>query len=62
MRKVLIGLAAMGFVAALFWAYAHIMDTRSIESRNTARTDDLTMPESRDMERKGEGGDVIDAR
>ena len=62
MRKILIGLAAMGFVAVLFWAYAYVMDTSSIESQNAIRTDNLKMPQSSEIGRQGGEADVIDAQ
>ncbi|MHC4770489.1 MAG: hypothetical protein ACYSN7_05115 [Planctomycetota bacterium] len=48
MRKIIIGLIAIGLVASLFWAYALIMDAKPIEVRNVAGSDDLEMPESGD--------------
>ncbi len=46
MRKLIIGLIAVGFVASLFLGYALIMDAEPIEVRNVAGSDDLEMPES----------------
>jgi hypothetical protein len=46
MRKIIIGLIAVGFVASLFLAYALIMDAEPIEVRNTAGSDNPGMPES----------------
>ena len=48
MRKLIIGLIAIGLVASLFWAYALIMDAKPIEVRNVVGSDDLEMPESGD--------------
>ncbi len=46
MRKIIIGLIAVGFVASLFFGYALIMDAKPIEVRNVTESDDLDMPES----------------
>ena len=48
MRKLIVGLIAIGLVASLFWAYALIMDAKPIEVRNVVGSDDLEMPESGD--------------
>ena len=58
MRKLIIGLIAVGFVASLFWGYALIMDAKPIEVRNVAGVDDLEMPESGDAAGRDGGTDV----
>lgn len=44
MRKLIIGLISIAFVASLFWGYALIMDAEPIEVRDVSGTDDLKMP------------------
>lgn len=62
MRKLIIGLIAVGFVASLFLAYALIMDAEPIEFRNVARSDDLEMPESGVAVQQRGDTDVIDVK
>ncbi|OQY05092.1 MAG: hypothetical protein B6I25_06175 [Planctomycetales bacterium 4572_13] len=59
MRKLIIGLIAVGFVASLFWGYALIMDAEPIEVRNVTGSDDLEMPESGDAVQRTGDTDVI---
>jgi hypothetical protein len=58
MRKLIIGLIAVGFVASLFWAYALFMDAKPIEIRNVAASDNLDMPESRVATQRAEDADI----
>ena len=62
MRKIIIGLIAIGFVASLFWGYARIMDAKSIEVRNVSGSDDLEMPESDDAAQQAGDTEVIDVK
>ncbi|RKY13398.1 MAG: hypothetical protein DRP52_02905 [Planctomycetota bacterium] len=62
MRKLIIGLIAVGFVASLFWGYALIMDAKPIEVRDVAKSDNLDMPESSDTAQQAGQTDVRVAR
>ena len=58
MRKLIIGLIAVGFVVSLFWGYALIMDAKPIEVRNVTESDTLEMPESDDAAQQAGETDV----
>ncbi|MHC4231133.1 MAG: hypothetical protein ACYTBY_00050 [Planctomycetota bacterium] len=58
MRKLIIGLIAVGFVASLFWGYALVMDANPIEVRNVTAPDNLDMPESGGATERVEDTDV----
>ena len=62
MRKLIIGLIAVGFVASLFWGYALIMDAEPIEVRNVTESDNLEMPESENAAQQAGQTDVRVAR
>jgi len=58
MRKFIISLIAVGFVASLFLGYALIMDAEPIEVRKVAESDNLDMPESGDAVQRAGDTDV----
>jgi hypothetical protein len=58
MRKIIIGLSAIGLVASLFWLYALIMDTEPIEIQDVSSSDNLAMPESNDTVKQVGDSDV----
>lgn len=52
MRKLIIGLIAVGFVASLFLMYALIMDPKPIVVKDVTVSDDLEMPQSSETAQK----------
>ena len=58
MRKLIIGLSAVVFVASLFFGYALIMDAEPIEVCNVTESDNLEMPESGDAAQQAGDTDV----
>ena len=62
MRKLIIGLIAMGSVALMFLIYARVMDTAPIQTPNQADVPDLNMPQPRNTGQQTGEMDVRDAR